>query len=106
MSKQLRENLPHLQTIASVKDKKLQLSLLKYFSKKKSFKKALREISKNLIKGNVPLSKYRKSLIKKHRKNIYAVAYNNRIDSDNLSKQVIQTGGWLWIIPIIASLSK
>ena len=100
MSANLKSNLPLLQIISDIKDKKLQLALLKYYSKNKKFQSALREISKNVIKGNVKLSNYKRRKLAKFKNNIYSIAYENK------PAKIVQTCGWLWVIPIIASLLK
>ena len=100
MSANLKKYLPVLLTLADIRDKKLSAALLKYYSKKVNFRKALREISRNVIKGNVPLSKHRKARIRQFRDNIYSVARSPD------QRHIVQTGGWLWLIPTIASLLK
>lgn len=100
MSVNLKAHLPLLEIISAIKDRKLQLALLKYYSKNKKFQSALKEISKNVIKGNVKLSNYKRRKLSKFKSNIYSIAYENK------PKKIVQTGGWLWVIPIIASLLK
>ena len=100
MSENLRKWMPTLCVISFIKDKKLQKSLIRYFTKKKKFNLALREISINIIKGSIKLSKYKKAILSKQRKIIYSIAHNK-----NPIKNSIQSGGSLfYIIPLIASL--
>ena len=100
MSANLKKYLPVLLTLSDIKDEKLSNLLLRYYSKRENFRKALREISRNVIKGNIPLSKYRKAKIKRFRDNIYSVAQRP------VKQHIVQSGGWLWIIPTIASLLR
>lgn len=72
--------------------------MLKYFSKDKKFNSALQEISENIIKGNVKVSPYKKRKLKQFKDNIYSLAYSKRIPP----KQIVQSGGWLWVIPLVA----
>ena len=101
MSDNLKKFLPTLEVVSTIRDKKLQKNVLKYFAKNKNFASALREITKNIIKGNVQLDKYKKRKISRHKTNLYSIAF-----SKNHSKNIAQSGGWMWIIPIIASLLK
>ena len=103
MSDNLKKWLPILCVISEIEDKKLQKNLLRYFSKKKSFMLSLREISKNIIKGNVEMSVYKKSKLMKQRKILYSIAYEK--NPLKVKKNIVQSGGSLfYILPLIASL--
>ena len=103
MSKNLKTWLPILSLISSIRDSKVQKYLLKYFSKKKKFKSALREITRNIIKGNVLMSKHKRYKLSKNRKILYSIAYDK--NDSKVQKNIIQSGGSLfYIIPLLASL--
>lgn len=104
MSENLKKCLPILAFIAEIKDQKLKISLLKYYAKYPKFYLALNEICKNLIKGNVKLSKYKRSKLLKVKSNIYKIANCKKLNRKEREKQIVQTGGWSWIIPIITGL--
>jgi hypothetical protein len=105
MSTNLRKWLPILKVICDITDKKLQVKLIQYFSGKRSFNLSLREIFKNVIKGNVKMSSYKKQKLRKFKKNIYSLAYDKSLNSKIVSKNFKQTvGSLLSVIPLIASL--
>ena len=105
MSANLKKYLPILMIISEVKDKDLQKKLINYFSNIKKFKLAVREISTNVIKGNVNLTKYKKNKLSKKKKFLYSIAFDKKLSSKQFGKNLNQTGGsFLSIIPLIASL--
>ena len=105
MSSNLKKWLPILKIISEISDKKLQIQLIKYYSRKKNFNLSLREIFKNVIKGNVRMSVYKKRKLQKIKKNIYSLAYEKNLNSKIVSKNFRQSGGSLfYVIPLIASL--
>ncbi len=91
--------MPYLQTIAAIKSMRLRTEILSYFSKDKLFNNALQELCENIIKGNIEVDSIQRQKLMRNKQNIYKIAFNKRV-----KKSVSQSGGWMWIIPIVASL--
>jgi len=64
---------------------------------------ALKEIAVNIIKGNVNTDSQTKSKLKKHKKIICSFVKNKNC-LNKRKKLVVQSGGWLWFIPLITSI--
>jgi hypothetical protein len=103
MSQNLRNCLKDLEFVSKIKCNKTQKNLLKYMSKSPKYYIALREIAINVIKGNVETDEKTKNRLRKNKNVIY-----NLVKSDNCSakrkKLVVQSGGWLWLLPLISSV--
>jgi hypothetical protein len=104
MSENLKYCLKDLEFVSKIKCEKTQKSLLMYLSKSPKYYLALKEIALNVIKGNVDIDNKTKKKLSKHKKNIYSLVLKNKLRSRNRKKLVIQSGGWLWIIPLITSI--
>ena len=92
--------MPHLLAISAIKDEDLKSGVLEYFARDRNFCKALQELCENIIKGNVRVNAYKRRKLIEHRNNIYSIAFDKRISKKN----IVQSGGWYWIIPIVISL--
>lgn len=99
----LREHLPRLEFIASLKQSKLRTAVLKEFSKDPTFCRALREVAKNTLKRNVSIRGDQVKELYKHRKVIKGLA--KRKNKRSVKRKLVeQSGGFLPIlIPIIAT---
>jgi hypothetical protein len=64
---------------------------------------ALKEIAVNIIKGNVKTNTRTKNKLQKHKKVIIDSTKSKNCAAKR-KKLVVQSGSWLWIIPLIASL--
>ena len=100
MSENLKKCIPLLFFIADIKDKNLQKSVLKYYSRYRKISFALREICRNIIKGNIKLNKHKKSKISKYKSNIYKLASSKHSNK----KHIQQVGGWSWLFPMISGI--
>lgn len=103
MSQNLRNCLKDLEFVSKVKCSKTQKSLLRYMSKSPKYYLALKEIAVNIIKGNVSADSRTKTKLKRHKNVICAIAKNKNC-LNKRKKLVIQSGGWLWFIPLITSI--
>jgi hypothetical protein len=103
MSQNLRNCLKDLEFVSKIKDSKTQKNLLKYISNSPKYHMALKEIAVNVIKGNVKTNIKTKNKLRKHKKVISELAKSKNCAAKR-KKLVIQSGGWLWIIPLITSL--
>ena len=103
-SKTLKKTFGSLHKIMSEKNSKYRKKLLAEASKNENIIHSVREISRNLILKNVPLSRMQKKRLIGHTKCI--VGCSKIKGSGKKSQQlVVQSGGFLQIIlPIIASL--
>ena len=104
MSQNLKNYYRDLEFISKIKCKKTKLALMKYISNDPKVYSALREIALNVIKGNVNIDKKTKNKLSKHKKNIYGICKKSKICAKDRKKLVVQTGGWLWILPIVSSI--
>ncbi len=66
---------------------------------------ALKEIAVNVIKGNAKTNTKTKNKLKKH-KNVICELTKSKNCTTKRKKLVIQSGGWLWIIPLMTSLTE
>lgn len=103
MSQNLRTCLKDLEFVSKIKCNKTKKGLLTYMSKSPKYYSALREIALNIIKGNAQIDDKSKKRLKRHRKDIYDLAKNKNCLTKR-KKLVIQSGGWLWLIPLISSV--
>ena len=104
MSTNLKKYFRDLEFVSKIKCKKTKLALMKYLANDPKMYTAVREVALNVIKGNVELDKKTKSKLSKHKKNIYGLCNNKRICAKNRKKLVVQSGGWLWILPVVSSI--
>ena len=105
MSENLRKVIGDLEFVSRIKCAKTKKVLLKYLASKPIYCKAFKEISKNLISGNIKRPKgYRKRLSPQERKSIYNLAKTKK--ASDRKKLIVQSGGWLWLIPVIGELIR
>ena len=101
MSKHLLSCFKDLELISKYNEKDRQ-KLLKILSKNPKYYLGLKEIAVNLIKGNINLEpKVKRKLLKQRKVIRKFTKKNNKIQR---KKIVIQSGGWLWILPIIQGI--
>lgn len=106
MSEILREYLPILKTIASIKSNKIRKDVLKQVSHDPKLYKALREVAKNIKARKLNLSNHQKSSLTKDKKLILALIKKGN-KSNKQKKLVIQSGQGLFLpiaIPLVAAL--
>ena len=103
MSENLRKLLADFQFISKIDCIKTRKVLLDYISKKPKYFKALKEISKNIISGNIKKPKScKRFLTTKDRKSILKLS---TAKSAKKSKSlIVQSGGWMWVIPIVSEI--
>ena len=101
MSENLIRNLQLLELISKIRNRKLRQDVLKDQASK--LYKAIKEISINLMKGNIQLSQRDKKRLYKYRREIVEIAEN--ANSKRIAIVTSQTGGFLpIIIPLVAQL--
>ena len=103
MSENLRKSISDLDFVSRIKCPKTKKVLLKYLAKSPKYFLALREISNNIIKGHLPIKGNKKNKLKKYKKNIVQLAKASK-NSKNRKSLVVQSGGWLWIVPIVSGI--
>ncbi len=104
MSENLKYCHKDLEFVSKIKCENTQKILLMYLAKSPKYYLALKEIALNVIKGNVYINNKTKKKLSKHKKNIYSLVLKNKLYSRDRKKLVVQSGGWLWIIPLITSI--
>ena len=105
MSENLRKVIGDLEFVSRIKCAKTKKILLRYLANKPIYCKAFREISKNLISGNVKRPKgYRKKLSPQERKKIINLAKSKK--ASERKKLIVQSGGWLWLIPVVGEIIR
>lgn len=104
VSRNLRKSMPLLQTLFSIKDPKQRLKF--YILFEGSLQRALREISFNLLKGNMDLSDADKKKLRRYR-TMLRVLGNIRTKKQPFRKAISQKGrGLAALIPIaLAAIS-
>lgn len=104
VSKTLKKILGGLNKIISETDPKKRLELLETAAKKDNVLRSIKEISRNVVLKNVPLTARQKKLLVNHSKCIVGCSKIKGCCKRS-SKLVKQSGGWLQVVlPIIASL--
>ncbi len=103
MSQNLMNCLKDLEFVSKIRCHKTQKKLLTYMSKNPKYYLALREIALNVIKGNAKVDDKTKRKLKKHKKDIYDYVKTKNC-LNKRKKLVVQSGGWLWLIPLISSV--
>lgn len=104
MSENLRKHMSKLQTISQVKSASLRKALMKEFSSDESFCRAMREVVKNTIKKNVPLTESQKKVLRKCKRPLLGIM---KYQKKNRRKFVEQTGSGVFlpiVIPLVAEL--
>src|SRR5882757_6035603 len=104
MSHNLEKHFRDLEFISKVKCDKTKKALMKYLANDPKVYKAIREIALNVIKENIPIDQQTKNKLSKHKKNIYDICKNSRVCAKDRKKLVIQSGGWLWLLPVVSNI--
>ena len=104
MSENLKKHFKDLEFISKIKCDKTKKAMMKYKSKDPKIYLALREIALNVIKGNIDMDKKTKRKLSKHKKNIYNIAKRGKIPVKKRKNLVVQSGGWLWILPVVSTI--
>lgn len=102
MSKNLVKQFPSLQLLCNLKDARLKKRLLKELSENECFCKAVREIAKNTVKGNVKLLENDKKKIRKHQKLIWDIAQKRK--GKRKTKELVQQSGTGVVLPILVPI--
>lgn len=104
VSKNLKKTLGGLNQIISEKNPKKRKLLLENAAKSEDILDSVKELSRNVILKNVPLTKRQKRSLVKHSKCIVGCSKIKGCCNKS-SKLVKQSGGWLGVVlPIVASL--
>lgn len=104
MSAKLRKQWDRLQIIANAKSKKTRIELIKQFSSEIDFVVAIREICKNIVNRNIPLSPKQVRRLKEHKRDILYLTQRT-VNTPAYRRRVNQVGGWLPIIlPLVATV--
>ena len=104
MSANLKRCSKALIMISQEKNKKKRERLLKQAANHDCFLWALKEISQNYLKGNIPMNIHVKSQMKKYEPLIQRLSLLHS-KSRGKKKLALQSGGWLGaIIPIATAL--
>ena len=103
MSDNLKKHFRDLEFVSKIKCPKTKKALMKYIAKDPKAYVALREIALNIIEGNVTMDKKTKNRLSKHKKTIYGICKQSKVSAKERKKLVIQSGGWLWILPLVTS---
>src|SRR5882757_6205219 len=96
MSHNLEKHFRDLEFISKVKCDKTKKALMKYLANDPKVYKAIREIALNVIKENIPIDQ--------QTKNNYDICKNSRVCSKDRKKLVVQSGGWLWLLPVVSTI--
>lgn len=87
---------PLIEAVAKIKNKKAQRLLLRQLSKNRKFVSCLREIAKNTIAGNLPLSQVQKRKLNRHTSVVRGLARRTKVQ---------QSGGFIGaVLPLLASI--
>ncbi len=103
MSQNLRNCLKDLEFVSKIRCNKTKKNLLKYMSNSPKYYMALREIALNVIKGNVETDLKTKNKLRKNKKVICDLVKSKNCLAKR-KKLVVQSGGWLWLVPLISSV--
>ena len=104
MSKNLKHCIKELQYVSNIKCNKTKQVMLKYISENMKIYLALREIAVNLIKGNINIDNKTKFKLRKHKNSIINLANKKRLTKSKRKKLIVQSRGWMWIIPLVTSI--
>ncbi len=105
MSENLRKLLSDFEFISRIDCPKTRKILLAYISRKPKYYKALKEISKNIISGNIKKPKScKKRLSSQDRKRIIRLSKSK--SAKQSKKLIVQSGGWMWVIPLVAEIIR
>ena len=101
---QFKNHLRDLEVVSNIKCNETKIALLKYLSNDPRIFKALKEIALNIIEGHMTIDKKTKKKLSKHKEIIYAICNKSKVSAKDRKKLVVQSGGWLWILPIVSSI--
>jgi hypothetical protein len=105
MSSYVKECFKDLEFISKIKSAEAKKVMLKYYSQNPKIYLALREIAINVIKGHIDLDNKKKIALRQHKKQICELASSRKkLCAKSRKKLVVQSGGWLWLIPIISNI--
>ena len=104
MSENLRKVIEDLHFVSRIKCQKTKKNILKYLTKYPNYYKAFIEISKNLVALDVKPGNLKKKISKPDRLKIIKLAKSKNTNKNK--KIIVQSGGWLWIIPIVIDIIK
>ena len=77
---------------------------MQYIAKDPKIYNALRELALNIIEEKITIDKKTKNKLSKHKNTIYGICNRKKLSAKKRKKLVVQSGGWLWIIPLVTSV--
>lgn len=101
MSDVLRKVLGELSAIVAESSPKKRRKLLAQAAQREDILKAITELSRNTIKGNLPLNQESKKQLSKRRKDVQCLMKCSELNccvNKKATKIVAQSGGWLQFI--------
>jgi hypothetical protein len=102
MSENLKKYFKTLEFTSNIKCKNTQNKLLSYLANDPKIYLALKEVAINVIKGNIELNRKQKLKLIKHKKLFHKLI--NKQSKQNQKKLVVQSGGWLWLLPVVSTV--
>lgn len=105
ISENLRKHFPMLKLISQM-NLRARKTILKHQSSDPSFYKAIRELAKNTVNRNIPLSEKNKRKLKKDKRHILLLVKKGH-KKHKRRKLVLQSGRGFFlpvVVPIVASL--
>jgi len=104
MSKSLQKTFHFLRLISQIKNEKKRKVLMKEICEDETIYKALSEIAKNQIKGNIKLDKKQSKKLKRHSKLLKKLCLKkDKITLKKRKNLVVQSGGFLpLLLPTVA----
>lgn len=101
-SKNLKKSLPIVGAFGSLKETKKRLSLLKHFDESK-LSRAIREMSYNVLHGNIKLTDEQKKKLRRYRKILRELA-DPKTKKSKFRKLVTQKGSGIPLIPLLVPI--
>ena len=105
MSSNLKDQFSKLQLISHTKNRRAKQVLLKEFARDSKFCDAFREIARNAVAKNIPLTQSEKRKLRRHKQTIVKLSRASK--GRRHTKLVQQTGSGLFlplVLPYVASV--
>lgn len=105
MTQNLRKNFKLLELLMTTKNESTRKTMLKDLSKNDKFFRALKEVCRNVLIGNIPMSKYKKKKLQPHEKLIKGIVLTKKLTTKKRKQMVTQSGGFLpFLLPTVISI--
>jgi len=103
ISKHVRKHFPVLKIISKMKEGRRQ-RYIKHHNPNSELYKCFEECSRNLLKGNIKLTKPQSKKLRRYKKELRALA--NTRTTGKKKQKIVQTGGFLQalLVPAVATL--